>query len=307
MVERFEKGRSTDRKRSRVDGNFGHHPANVAFLLLLILPAGCAQFSGYHPEPISAPMQAEALDARTLDDPRLQMFMAANTSPASFASASEWDLGRLTLAALYYHPDIELARSRLRATNAAVITAAQIPNPTASADLMISPFTISPVIDFLIETFGRREYRTAQAQALVDAAREDLATAAWQVRGRVRAALLNLWAAQRRSEFLQQRLSLEDQLVQFLERRLQEGEASTLDVTRERINRNQLSLAIRDVERQSADAQAQLATAVGVPLQALDGKTFSLDAFEAAPFPGSTLSELRRDALTSRNDILALL
>jgi outer membrane protein TolC len=39
---------------------------------------------------------------------------------------------------------------------------------------------------------------------------------------------------------------LQDQLVQLLERRLAEGEASSLDVTRERINRNQASLALRD-------------------------------------------------------------
>ena len=251
-------------------------------------------------------MQADVLDSRTLDNPRLQTFIAATMGSAASMEMNEWDLGKLTLAALYYHPDIELARSKLAASNAAVITATQIPNPTLSADLMISPFTISPAINFLIETFGRREYRTAQAQALVDSAREDVSSAAWQVRGRVRTAMLNLWAAQRRSEYLLQRSSLQNQLVQLLETRLAEGEASALDVTRERINRNQFRLALRDAERQSGDARAQLATAIGVPLQALENETFSLDAFDSVQFP-DMVPALRRQALTERSDVQALL
>ena len=267
------------------------------------LATGCAQ---YRSAPISASLQADSLEMRTLDDPRLQAFIAANAQ-APAASATPWDLGRLTLAALYYHPDIEIARSKLALANAAKITASQIPNPTASVDLGSSPWSISPAINFLIETFGKREFRTAQAQALIEAARQDLATAAWQVRGRVRAALLNLWAAQQRSGFLQARLALQDQLVQLLERRLAEGEASSLDVTRERINRNQASLALRDAERQAADSHAQLATAIGVPVQALENLPLSFDAFVSPQFQFIDTAELRRLALTGRSDVQGLL
>jgi len=173
---------------------------------------------------------------------------------------------------------------------------------------MVSPVNISPAINFLIETFGRRGYRTAQAEALGDAARDDIMTAAWQVRGKVRTAMLDVWAAERRSGYLQQRSLLQDQLVQLLERRLEEGEASALEVTRERINRNQLSLALRDAERQDADARARLATAVGIPAQALEGEVLSFAAFdgEPSPFPANP-SEMRRQALTTRTDVVALL
>ena len=279
------------------------------FLLAIVmavigLAAGCAQ---YRAAPISASLQAGALDTRSLDDPRLHAFIAASEQVPSASADTSWDLGKLTLAALYYHPDIEIARSKLELAEAAEITAGQIPNPTVSADIGTAPWAISPAISFLIETFGRREYRTAQAQALIDAARQDLATAAWQVRGRVRIALLNLWAARQRSDFLQQRLSLQDQLVYLLERRLVEGEASSLDVTRERINRNQVSLALRDAERLAADARAQLAAAVGVPVQALEDKPLSFDAFANPQFQLMDTAELRRLALTGRSDVQGLL
>jgi outer membrane protein TolC len=273
-------------------------------LALLALLSGCAQ---YRPEAISVSAQAQALDERTLENPRLQAFLSAALEPQERAQTSSWTLARLTLAALYYHPDLEVARSKLEIARASVTTAGQIPNPTGSATLMLSPITVSPSIDFLIETFGRRGYRTAQAQALADSAREDIMTAAWQVRGRVRTAMLDAWAAERRSGFLQDRFTLQDQLVQLLERRLEEGEASTLEVTRERINRNQLSLALRDAERQDADARARLAAAVGVPARSLDGETLSFEAFdlEPSPFPAD-LSELRREALTHRADVTSL-
>ena len=271
---------------------------------VIALAASCAQ---YRPAPISASVQAEALEERTLDDPRLQTFIAASLGQENATNDTSWDLAKLTFAALYYHPEIEIARSKLQLARAAAITADQIPNPTASADIGVSPWAISPAISFLIETFGRREYRTAQAGALVEAAREDLTTAAWQVRGHVRLALLNLWAAEQRSAFLQQRLSLQDQLVQLLERRLEEGEASALDVTRERINRNQVNLALRDAERQGADARAQLATAVGTPAQSLAGRSFSFDAFADAELSFVDTADLRRQALTGRSDVQGLL
>ncbi len=301
--------RTAQRERSACTAErfkFGIRTAAV-LLLVTAVSGGCLRFQDYRPEPVSAPMRAEALENRTLDNPRLQMFIAAATGTAAF-DAEGWDLGKLTLAAIYYHPDIELARSKLQTSSAAVITAAEIPNPTLSVDLMPSPFSISPAIDFLIETFNRREYRTNQAQALVDAARDDLTTAGWQVRGRVRTALLNLWAARQRIALQENRLSLQDQLVQLLERRLAEGEASSLDVTRERINRNQFSLTLRDTERQSADARALLAAAVGVPVQAFDNVMISYDVFSRAEAPpAGNIAELRRQALIGRADVQSLL
>jgi outer membrane protein TolC len=94
-----------------------------------------------------------------------------------------------------------------------------------------------------------------------------------------------------------------------LENRLAVGEASALDVTRERISRNQISLAIRDAERQGAEARAQLATAIGVPVRALDAVEISFDAFDM-PVPlrsDAATGEFRREALLNRTDVQSLL
>jgi outer membrane protein TolC len=280
------------------------------------LLAGCASYS---PAPISPAQSAEAIDSRSLDDPRLQKFLAAalaaDDTPQRMSTKPRWDLGSLTLAAVYYHPQLDLARAKLAEAQAGVTTASQIPNPSLSFEDLAyntsggtpSPWTIAPVINFLIETFGKREHRTEAAQALAEAAHADLTTASWQVRQGVRNALLDLWAAQRRLGLLRQRLGLQDQLANLLEHRLAAGEASALDVARERTARNQLTLAERDAERQGIDARTQLAAAIGVPLAALEGIALSFDTFEKpAPLPADT-GALRRAALVDRSEIQSLL
>lgn len=290
-----------------------------AVVCLTALLAGCAS---YKPEPISPAENAKALDSRTLDDPRLQKFIELELKHDGTSDPSpSWDLAKLTLAALYYHPDLDIAHAKLAAAEAGVITARQRPNPTlnftnafgAAAAAFVpagaAPITVGPVIDFIIETFGKREDRTAQARHLADSARWDLATAGWKVRGRVRTALLNLWAARQRLALTRRRLDLQEQLVGLLERRFAVGEASSLDVARERIGRAQITLAIRDLERAAADARVQLATAVGIPVRALDGAEVSLKGFDHPPSMTAKLSTgtLRRKALTERTDVQASL
>lgn len=278
--------------------------ASLAFGCVLL--GGCAH---YEPAPLEPAETLSTLESRTLDDPRLRTFIEATLGPERVVEPGSWDLAALTAAALYYHPDIELVQSALLAAQAASTTARQRPNPTLSLNASFSPSTVSPVIDFLAETFGRRGYRTARAEALIEAARQDVATATWQVHARVRAALLALWAAEQSTALQDGRLALQEQLVGLLERRLAEGMASALDVARERVNRDQVSLAVREAEAQRSAARAELASAVGVPLRALDGVTFSFGAFErGAERPDAeTAAELSRQALLERPDLQGFL
>lgn len=278
------------------------------------LLAGCAR---YQAEPIFPAEGAADLESRTLDDPRLREFVSIALSiNGTRAAPSSWNLNRLTLAAIYYHPDLDIARAKLATARAGVITAAQIQNPALTIGgfyngtvLTPSPWNVGTLVNFLLETFGKRQYRIAQADELAEAARYDLATATWQVRAAVRTALLDLWAANQPLTLTKQRLDFQNQLVGFLESRLKAGQASSLDVTRERINRNQITLAFSDAQRQAADARVHLATAIGIPVSALDGVDLSFAAFnKLAPISAKvTGGDFRRQALLYRSDIQGLL
>ena len=110
----------------------------------------------------------------------------------------------LTLAAFYYHPDLDVARAKLSVADAAVITAGGRPNPGLSSSAQYnrevfvgtSPWALGWNFNLTFETAGKRGYRTGQAQYLSQAAHFNLAAAAWQVRSRLRAALFDNHAAQ---------------------------------------------------------------------------------------------------------------
>ncbi|QUD90988.1 TolC family protein [Phenylobacterium montanum] len=273
--------------------------------------AGCAS---YRPEPIAPASTAAALDARTLADPRLNAFLDSMNAPRPQAP-NAWSLERLTLAALFFHPDLDIAYAKLAVADAGVRTAHQRPNPTINllpqynaTTTVPSPWTVGGAVNLVIETFGKRTYRTDQARYLAEAARDDIGTAAWQVRGRVRTAMLDLWAARQRVRLTAKRLAQEEQLVTLLEHRLAVGEASAVDVAREGINRDQAAVAVKDAEKVAATAQAQLATALGVPARALEGVELDLAVFDQVQGPADAMTgPLRQTALTGRADIRSAL
>ena len=286
----------------------------------MTLLCGCAS---YQPKPLSPADSARALDSRSLDDPRLRRFVtAALGRDDGLVPPPRWRLATLTLAALYYHPEIRIAQANLAGAEAAVITAREPANPVLNFTNVLNqavvagaipaaaaPVTIGPVIDLILETAGKRESRTARAQDLADAARWDLATAEWRVRGGVRDALLDLWSTREQLALTRQRLALQEQLVRLLEHRLAEGAASALDVARERIGRARIALALGDLDQRAAEARVKLATAIGIPVRALDQANADLSAFDdpSAFVAKSVTGEWRREALTERSDVRAAL
>ncbi len=222
----------------------------------------------------------------------------------------------LTLAAFYYHPDLDVARAKWGLAKAGVITAGQRPNPdvgftpeyNTSATRGISPWILTPTLDIPIETAGKRGYRIDQATHLSEAARVNIATVAWQVRSRLRARLIDLYAASQAEDLMQRQRSVQEEIVKLLEQRLSYGEASQPDVTQARISLAQASLSLRDTQKRKAEVRVQVADALGLPVAALDGVNLSFDFLNRASSPVKPLfAEVRRRALFNRPDMLAAL
>lgn len=282
-----------------------------ASCLATLLAGGCAR---YHPRPISAQTEAAALEARSLDDAGLAEFVRTNLGEkAAPWPAEQWDLSLLTLAAFYYHPDLDVARARWGVAQAVVVTAGGRPNPDLdlSAERVThteasSPWILGFNLQILIETMHKRGYRIARAKHLSEVARLDIATAAWTVRVRLRSSLLDLWAATSRLALFRKQEALQAERVAMLERRLAVGAASTPEVTREQIALEAIRVAARAEERQAGMARARLASAIGVPAEALDRRGISYDAVAGAAPAGDPAQE-RRTALLGRPDVLSLL
>ena len=283
-------------------------PGKCFHLAIVAALAGCA---AYQARPITPSAVARDFEARRLDDPKLEALIESLDGAPATAS---WNLHRLTIAGLYFNPQLDVARARWQASLAAAITAASRPNP--SLDASAGRATNVPAgepqgladlrLGIPIETAGKREDRIAAAQHISGAARLEIRAAAWKVRAAIRNALLDWSAAKRRSEILSREVAARQSIVEMIGRRVELGAASS---TEEAVERSALAHARLDraaAEAQAERAMAQLAASVGIPGPALDAVAIY---FPDAPSSGmeTNRAKLRRDALFGRADVRATL
>jgi cobalt-zinc-cadmium efflux system outer membrane protein len=283
-----------------------------------VLPIGLALVLGacvhYQAQPVDPVARAQAFSSRRLDDPALRAFVETNAvaPPASWPPAS-WGLDALTRAAFYFQPDLDVARARWATARAGQRTAGERPNPslTVAPGYDTTTKTPSPWIPLValevpIETAGKRGHRLAEAVALSEAARLDLASTAWEVRRRVRTSLLTLWAAQEEKSILTGQQSLHEDNVRLLRLQWEAGAISAFELAQAGAAAAAARLALREAERREAEERVGLSEAVGVPPEALDGVTLSFEGLGQA-LPDVSLAEARSRALVSRTDILSAL
>ena len=276
--------------------------------------SGCA---GYTPHPIDPVAVATAFRERSLAAPELKTFLEQNLNrPFARWPPPSWNLATLTLTALYYHPDLDVARAQWAVARAGVLTAGGRLNPTVTGSVEhatstaggLSPWVFGFALDTPLAFPGKRGSRIAKARQLSEAARFHIGAVAWQTRSRLRERLLDLFAA-RNEEVVQQRMaSLQDAMTTLLEQRLAVGAASQPEVTQVHLLAYQTRAALNTAQRKREEANALLADALGLPVEAITGIQVLFEAFEqvsSTPEPFS--EETRRQALTGRSDLLEAL
>ena len=289
--------------------SFAADPRVLAGALLMTCLTGCAS---YQARPLVPADTAAAFESRTLHDAGLQQLLSA-ALPAMTAQSPRYDLRKLTAVAYYYHPDLDLARARWQVAQAAAITAGARPNPglnlsaefNADAPDDTSRWARGVSLSIPIETAGKRGHRIEQARHLAEVARLNLLDTAWLVRSRVRQSLLNTYPSEQLTAAQQ---SLESERVRLMERRLQLGFAAAPDLTEARIALQQATLARQEAHRRLAENRVRLASALGLPISALDGVELSFDGFEHLPDVSALPAlDVQRQALLRRPDVRAAL
>jgi outer membrane protein TolC len=283
-------------------------PAAVLLLLPLAI-AGCG-FQSYKAKPIGPVESAARLQQHALDDPKLRDYMAAQgQAPAQWPLAS-WNLARLTLAAVYFHPDIELAAARSRVAQAQTATARIMPSPVLSlrpeynskVGAGETPWGLGVTALIPIDLGGKTVIRADQAASLEQAARLEVGAAAWRVRSRLRRSLLDYHAADETARALEREQQQRSAQLALMEKRLTAGEASRNDVSAIRLRMTEVEVALRRAVGRREQARAAVAEALGLPLERLVGVKFDLAAFDAPP-AALDLRTVRERALINRIDL----
>jgi cobalt-zinc-cadmium efflux system outer membrane protein len=284
------------------------------FLVLTIALTACATAP---PTATIALQSAADFSARSLSDPGLKAYIEATLQrPISTWPPALWNEQTLSLAAFYYHPELAIARARWATARAAEIAAGGHPAPTlallpeynSDAAANVSPWTVSLSLNLPIETAGKRQYRLARARQLSAAARFYVATAAWHIHSRVRAALLELYAARESQSLLEQQVTLSGARLKAIEQRLAAGAASRPEATQAGAAFEQARFARRQAEQQMLAAQSALAQALGMPLVAVQAIELDFAAFAQSPAEAEASAlAARQRALAGRPDLLAAL
>ena len=130
---------------------------------------------------------------------------------------------------------MDLARAQWGVAQAGRITAGERPNPSfnpligynsSSPVSEVTPWIPEISLEITIETAGKRGYRIAEARHLAAAARWNMLKTAWDVRSRLRGALLQTYAAGENEALLVHAEKLQSEIVRLLEIRKAAGEAS---------------------------------------------------------------------------------
>ncbi|MGN6368959.1 MAG: TolC family protein [Phycisphaerae bacterium] len=277
----------------------------TAIVLLLLTLGGCAR---YQARPIQPVRLESDFHGRTLSDPRLLAYIQRHPLSSKVASEGAWDLDRLTLAALYYHPDLVVARAQLKTAKAGIRSASALPNPSVSVspgwESVLPRPLYGAALDLPIETAGKRERRIEEARALSDAARLRIEQVAWNIRGAVRSALVDFLITRQQVESLRAEADARAALVKLAQQRLKVGKASGPEVELLRLESTNAALALRSAEGRVGETQAMLAGAIGIPTESLQDVHITWAALEHIPGKESlSAATLQSAGLLNRADI----
>lgn len=276
---------------------------------MLATLAGCAH---YEPKPLSAERSAAAWQARSLGDDGLRVFIETNLGPrlANWPTPV-WDLRLLTLAAFYYHPDLDVARAKWGVARAGVVTAGERPNPGVSftanyvtpTTAGANPWILQPGFSIPIETFGKRGYRLQEAKRLSEVSQLEFAGTAWQIRSGVRSAIVDWLLTRNEVEVLAAEERIRAELVSIMETRARLGDVPRQLAASARIDLTRVRQQRIESEGRWEQARASLAQSVGVPATALADIEVSYGPLESPPIDPALTSEAQREALLNRLDL----
>ena len=278
-------------------------------LPLFFTASGCAP---YVPMRLQDDVQ-HSYESRSLNNQEVLNFIT-KYSPEN-NQRKTWDLNKLTLAAFYYSPNLELSRAERDTSTAALTTAENGPNPVFSwLPQFVSNAHGAPTwaqgfnLDLGIETAGKKELRIETATFLESAKKAAILETAWLIRNHIRDALLLVQKAKENIALIKEEQAILKDDSNYKSQKINSGETSSLVV----LDTNSLLLknefALKDASYQLLEAKLALADAVSVPLAAVNSITLDCSAVEKLEIiPEDFLSYSKEYALKHRSDILTAL
>lgn len=273
-------------------------------------------FQTYLPKPISPVETKNSYEQQTPRSESFNDYLVTQNYPRSSLPIQSWGLKELSYSALFFHPDLDLARSEWKMAESTKITAAERLDPKITANAgkntsnnsESSPWAYSLGIDVGIITAGKREARIDRAINLSEAARIKIAQSAWQVRTRLAKSLLEYVYSIRQTSILQKELDLRLSIVDMLQKRVDAGLASNIELNNARIALQKTEQSLTAEKGRTPALYAALASDSGLSIQSFKPLNLDLSLLDETPSSDLKLNEdLQTEALLNRLDLRASL
>jgi len=287
-------------------------------LTALVFLGGCA-FQTYSPKPLDPVQRMQDYRAHDPNSPEFRTYLESQGYSIDQWPITQWGLRELTLSALYFHPQLDVARAQLQASQAREITAGQRMDPSFSGSVGRSeddeaPWIYSMGLDIPLQTSNKRELSLELAQSLSEATRIEIGHAAWEVRNRLLSSWIDYNAALQQTYSLQQQVDVHTEIMDMLNKRVEVGMLSTTELSHVRLQLQQAQQKLAMERSRIPELKAALAINAGLAPEALDRLQLTTPSPEILAqarqdprFPRHGNDALQDAALLNRLDIRAAL
>lgn len=271
--------------------------------------SGCG-FQEYIAKPLNTAEIAEKFARRQVDHQQFHDYLLANGYNPAQIPIQQWGADELVYCALFFNPNLDVARAQWRSAEAAKMTAAVRPLPNLkgnygdsnNANDEIKPYTYALSIDLPLETANKRNIRIENAEHLSEAAKLRIAQSAWQIRSEVIKTLFEYQYNQQLLDLLTKEQNYRQQIVAMFQKRISVGESASTELSRANLLLQEITTQLNEKQRYQLVLQSRLASSLGMPLERVAQMQLS-PAADAKSLTLNLTEDLQTQALLNRLDI----
>lgn len=286
-----------------------HNTILIGCISTLLSACGFLQ---YVAKPIDTKEIAVKLSSKSPVSEEFQRFLMNSGYSREQLPLQRWGAEELTYCALFFHPDLDVARAKLRTAEAIKLSAAEKPYPAISGNIAhsnnanqdISPYAFGLSIDIPIETAHKRNIHIEHAEHLSTIAKLEIAQTAWQLRNQVVQALHEHQFNQHQIALLSKEQASRQEIVNILKKRLSLGAASNVELSVAKLQLQNISAELTAKQQSKLVLLSVLAGHLGLPLNKVESMQLAEDSYlTAATQPQEISSIIQSTALLNRLDI----
>lgn len=286
------------------------HLKYLALFILGLTPLfNACSFQQYQAKPIDQSAINARLQAKDPNGPQFRQYLLDNGYNNENLPFQQWGAEELVYAALFFNPDLDVARAQLRAAELAKSTAAIRNVPTVSGNIAhsnqangdIRPYALGLSIDIPIETANKRDIRIDNATHLSEIAKLEIAQAAWQLRNRVTETFYAYQVNQRLINLLQNEQVSRQEIVAIYQKRFNLGAASNSELSTAKLQLLNTQSELATKQQEKLTLLARLASNLGLPME----KVRAMSIMDSSSFiaPNLPAENAQTAALLNRLDI----